>query len=56
MNEGLGELRVSQTLFYIYVSTKKYTKIYDVSYEKLAMFYIDKFFEGGGRMGLVFKG
>ena len=34
-------------LFYIYVSAKKYTKIYDVSYEKLAMFYIDKFFKGG---------
>ncbi|EEG96044.1 hypothetical protein ROSEINA2194_00067 [Roseburia inulinivorans DSM 16841] len=33
--------------FYIYVSAKKYTKIYDVSYEKLAMFYIDKFFKGG---------
>ena len=43
--------------FFIFMCPqKKYTKIYDVSYEKLAMFYIDKFFEGGGRMGLVFKG
>lgn len=41
---------------YLCIRKKKYTKIYDVSYEKLAMFYIDKFFKGGGRMGLVFKG
>ena len=35
MNEGLGELRVSKTLFYIkfhYVSTK--------SYEKMTSYYI----------------